>query len=143
METLPTAPHTVLLVDDSPAVREAMRWAFENAPDFSVIGEAGDAAEALEQTAMLHPDVVLLDIELPDLDGYAVSRALKAGSSAPIVVFLTVHSDLESQRRGKEAGGDGFAAKGAGWTALITQIRDAMKYPVEAPPSLYEQHKER
>src|ERR1051325_5354180 len=73
----------------SPAVREAMRWALENAPDFSVIGEADDAAEALEQTAMLHPDVVLLDIELPDLDGYAVSRALKAGSSAPIVVFLT------------------------------------------------------
>src|SRR5882672_9487669 len=91
MEILPTAPHTVLLVDDSPAVREAMRWALENAPDFAVVGEAGDAEEALECAAALHPEVVLLDIELPGEDGYAVSRALKAKSAAPIVVFLSVH----------------------------------------------------
>jgi CheY-like chemotaxis protein len=70
--------------------------------------------------------VVILDVELPTLDGYAVTRALKASAHPPVIVFLTVHSGLQSRRRAAEAGGDGFAEKGAGWPALIAELRRAL-----------------
>lgn len=125
MKSLP-APCRVLIVDDAPAVREALRWALEDASDFVVVGEAGDGIEALQRAAELTPDVVILDIELPRQDGYAVARALKARPDAPLVLFLTVHSDAQARQRSVEAGGDGFVEKGAGWTALITLIRHAL-----------------
>jgi DNA-binding NarL/FixJ family response regulator len=125
MKNLP-APCRVLIVDDAPAVREALRWALEAESDFVVVGEAGDGIEALQRAAELTPDVVILDIELPLQDGYAVSLALKARPDAPLVLFLTVHSDAEARQRSIEAGGDGFVEKGAGWPALITLIRHTL-----------------
>jgi DNA-binding NarL/FixJ family response regulator len=118
--------YRVLIVDDVPEVREALRWALENEADLVVVGEAGDGAEALDRAAALAPDVVILDIELPRLDGYAVTRALRAAASSPAIVFLSVHSDPLSRRRGFEAGGSGFAEKGAGWPVLIAEVRRAL-----------------
>jgi DNA-binding NarL/FixJ family response regulator len=123
MENLPAAAYTVLIVDDAPAVRQALRWALENERDMTVVGEAGEGQEALERAEALKPDVVILDIELPGLDGYAVTRALKARPDAPAVLYLTVHSDPASRERGRNAGGDGFVEKGSGWPELIAQIR--------------------
>lgn len=118
--------YRVLIVDDAPAVRESLRWAFDDTPDLIVVGEAGDGIEAIDRAYELEPDVVILDIELPRLDGYAVARWLKHSARPPVVVFLTIHSDSISRRRGAEAGGDGFAEKGIGWSALIGQIRQAL-----------------
>lgn len=127
-------PYKVLIVDDVSAVREALHWAFEDIADFVVVGEAGNGAEAIERTTALGPDVVILDIELPDLDGYAVARLLKALFAPPLVVFLSVHNDPVSRQRGLEAGGDGFVAKGAGWPVLIAQIRRLLAdYQVDQP----------
>jgi DNA-binding NarL/FixJ family response regulator len=123
--------YRVLIVDDVPEVREALRWALENEADLVVVGEAGDGVEALNHTAVLAPDVVILDIELPGLDGYAVTRALRAASHPPVIVFLSVHSDPSSRRRGIEAGGSGFAKKGAGWPALIAEVRRTL---ADRPP---------
>jgi DNA-binding NarL/FixJ family response regulator len=114
--------YRVLIVDDMPAVREALHYALEDERDLAVVGEAGDGVEAIQRAAELAPDVVILDIELPGLNGFAVTRALKAGAHPPVVVFLTVHSDLVSRQRGAEAGGDGFAEKAAGWPALIAEV---------------------
>ena len=125
MDSLPVACR-ILIVDDAPAVREALRWALEDAPDFQVIGEAANGAEATGRAVELQPDVVLLDIEMPGNDGYAVTRILKALPDPPLVVFLSVHSDAVSRRRGLEAGGDGFIEKGIGWPALLAQIRQAI-----------------
>lgn len=126
MESAP-APYRVLLVDDVPEVREALRWALENEQDLRVIGEAGTGVDALTCAVELAPDVVILDIELPGLDGYAVTRALKASAHPPIIVFLTVHSDLLSRGRAAAAGSDGFAEKSAGWPALIAEVRRALE----------------
>ena len=128
MENLPTATYTVLLVDDAPAVRQALRWALENEWDMQVVGEAGTGPEALERADALKPDVVILDIELPGLDGYAVARALKTRPSAPAVLYLTVHSDAASRQRGSDAGGDGFVEKGGGWPELIAQVRRVLAH---------------
>ena len=126
MESDP-APYRVLIVDDAPEVREALRWALEDEQDLMVVGEAGTGTDGLTCAVELAPDIVILDIELPTLDGYAVTRALKASAHPPIIVFLTVHSDLLSRRRAAEAGSDGFADKGAGWPALIAEVHRALK----------------
>ena len=108
-------------------MREALRWALENEPDLVVVGEAGTGADALTCVMSLTPDVVILDIELPALDGYAVTRVVKALAHPPIIVYLTVHSDPLSRRWAAEAGGDGFAEKEAGWPGLITEVRRTLR----------------
>lgn len=126
MENPPDTLHTVLLVDDSADVREALRWALEAALDLTVVGAVGTGEEAMEQAAALHPEVVILDIELPDHSGYEVCRSLKKTLPAPAVLFLTIHTDLEARRRSREAGSDGFVEKGAGWPLLLAQVRDLL-----------------
>jgi len=121
-----SSPCRILIVDDAPVVREALRWIIEDTPDLEMVGEAGEGNEALTRAARLMPDVVVLDIHLPGLDGYGVARALKSMPNPPIVVFLSVDSDVEAERRGVEAGGDAFAAKARGWEALLAQIRAAL-----------------
>lgn len=120
-------PHTILIVDDMPMVREALRWFLEDENDLTVIGEAGDGVEAVKQAVKLEPEVVILDVELPDMDGYAVARQLKGLSSPPVIIFLTVHSDERSRLQASAAGADGFAEKGQGWLTLINQIYGALQ----------------
>jgi DNA-binding NarL/FixJ family response regulator len=122
----PPARYRVLIVDDAPEVREALRYALEDEGDLVVVGGAGSGDEALDRVTTLAPDIVILDIELPGLDGYAVAHSLKASTHAPIVVFLTVHSDAASRRRAAEAGGDGFVDKAAGWSTLMAEVRRAL-----------------
>ncbi len=119
-------PYKVLIVDDIPVVREALRWLIEDEADLTVIGEAGDGLEAVRRVSELLPEVVILDVELPGLDGYAVARQLKALPNPPAIVFLTVHGDAPSRQRAFEAGGDSFAEKGRGWLTLIDQIHLAL-----------------
>jgi DNA-binding NarL/FixJ family response regulator len=115
----------ILIVDDAPVVREALRWVIEDTADLEMVGEAGEGKEALRRAARLRPDVVVLDIHLPGLDGYGVARALKSMPNPPVVIFLSVDNGAEARQRGVEAGGDAFAAKAQGWEALLTQIRAA------------------
>jgi len=121
-----SSPSRILVVDDASVVREALRWVIEDTPDLEIVGEAGEGREALARAARLMPDVVVLDIHLPGLDGYGVARALKSLPNPPVVVFLSVDNDREAQSRGIAAGGDAFAAKAQGWDALLKQIRAAL-----------------
>src|SRR5689334_20435213 len=121
------ARYKVLIVDDAPAVREARGWALLETNDLAVVGEAGNGADALTLAASLMPDVVIVDIEMPGIDGFAVARSLKRAKSAPVVVFLTVHDDADSRKRACEAGGDGFVEKGIGWPEFIAQVRRCLK----------------
>ena len=77
---------TVLIVDDHAAFRASAR-ALLQAEGFDVVGEAADGAAAVEAVAVLHPEIVLLDIQLPDLDGLAVAERLAAGQDAPAVLI--------------------------------------------------------
>jgi DNA-binding NarL/FixJ family response regulator len=107
-------------------VREALRWVIEDTPDMVVVGEAAEGLEAIVRTEILKPDVVVLDIHLPGLDGYRVAREIKSMPKPPGVVFLTVDTDLEAQRRGVEAGGDAFVLKAQGWDVLLAKIRSVI-----------------
>jgi DNA-binding NarL/FixJ family response regulator len=116
-------PYRVQLVDDAPAVREALRWALEDEPDLTIVGEAGDGAEALRRAADLRPDLVILDIALPDTDGYAVARALRAAPQPPRILFLSMHADDAARWCAALAGGGGFVEKGGAQPALLSELR--------------------
>jgi DNA-binding NarL/FixJ family response regulator len=121
-----SSPCRILVVDDAPVVREALRWVIDDTPDLEVVGEAGEGLEAIVRTATLEPDVVVLDVHLPGLDGYRVAREIKSMPKPPIIVFLTIDSDIEAERRGVEAGGDAFALKAQGWDVLLAKIRKVL-----------------
>jgi DNA-binding NarL/FixJ family response regulator len=95
--------HSVLIVDDHPSFRASARMLLE-AEGFTVVGEAEDGMSGLEAVAALHPDVVLLDVHLPDINGFDVAARLTANGASPAVV-LTSSRDVEDL--GSLAGRDG------------------------------------
>jgi CheY-like chemotaxis protein len=116
-------PHRILLVDDASSVRESLGWLLLDEPDMTVVGEAAGGAEAIRQARQFQPDLVILDIELPDLDGFYVTRELKALPQPPLVVLLSIHSDELSRERGLQAGCDAFVEKGLGWPGLLAALQ--------------------
>jgi DNA-binding NarL/FixJ family response regulator len=112
----------VLLVDDEAMVREGFRMILETEPDIRVAGEAADGREALRQTAELHPDVVLMDIRMPELDGLEATRRLVANGSARVLVLTTFDND-EYVYEALKSGASGFMLKSAPRDQLITAVR--------------------
>ena len=115
------APMRVLIVDDHPMVREGMRSMLEPA-GVQIAGEAGTGEDALRMAAALEPDVVLLDLELPDLDGLAVLRRLKAFERPIAVLVVTMHDDPALVRRAVEGGAAGYVLKGVGRGELLSAL---------------------
>ena len=103
-------PLTVLIVDDHADFRRAAR-ALLGAEGFSVLGEAADGASAIAETARLRPDVVLLDIHLPDIDGFAVAEDLARSPHAPMVVLVSSREPAAFGRRIARSSARGFIAK--------------------------------
>ena len=113
---------TVLIVDDHAGFRRAAR-ALLGAEGFEVVGEAGDAAEALRQVATLRPQLVLLDIQLPDIDGFALAERLHAAPDRPAVILVSSRDAGEYGGRVETAPSRGFIPKsrlsGAAIRALV------------------------
>jgi len=95
-------------------------------PGLAVVGDAANGSEALHQATNLDPDLVILDIELPDIDGFVVTRQLKALPRPPLVVLLSIHSDDLSRQRGAQAGCDAFVEKGLGWPGLLAVLQEVL-----------------
>jgi two-component system, NarL family, response regulator LiaR len=115
--------HDILIVDDSQAVRESLGWLLQDETGLQVVAEATCGAEAMQLAIKLNPDVVILDIELPDIDGFAVTQLLKALPHPPIVILLSIHADAISKKRGALAGCDMFLEKGMTWPRLLERIQ--------------------
>ena len=101
---------TVLIVDDHPSFRASARAILE-ADGFEVIGEAEDGATALEKVRELTPDVLLIDVQLPDMDGFAVSAKLQRNGSGPVVVVVSSRDAADYGTLVEECGARGFIAK--------------------------------
>ena len=115
--------HRILIVDDSQAVRESLGWLLRDEPGLTVAGDADNGLDAIRQAIKLNPDVVILDIELPDTNGFTVTRQLKALPNPPQVILLSIHNDALSKQRGVDAGCDAFVEKGLGWPGLLTILQ--------------------
>ena len=116
-------PVRLLLVDDDALVRAGLRAVLGSAPDLQVVGEAGDGIEAVDAVARHRPDVVLMDVRMPRMDGLAATAALTARPDAPRVVVLTTF-DLDEHVFGAlQAGASGFLLKDTPPRELVQAVR--------------------
>ena len=115
---------TVLLVDDQRLVRTGFRSILGSEPDIEVIGEAGDGVEALQLVREIKPDVVLMDIRMPHMDGLEATRIMLAESTSRVVILTTFDSD-DYVYEALRAGASGFLLKDAPADQLLTAIRCA------------------
>ncbi len=113
----------VLIVDDHPLMRDALAWTINEEADFQVIGEAADGQEALEKCLQLRPDLVMLDIYMPGMDGIEVIRQIRAAGLSPRLMILTSSTDREKIVSAIRMGTDGFMPKNAPRTQIIESIR--------------------
>ena len=112
----------LLLADDHRMVRQSMRRSMEDA-GFDVVGEAADGQEAVRLAGELRPDVVLMDVTMPVLDGVEATRQLRAGDARTQVVMLTMHADADVMRRARQAGAVGYLTK----DCTIDEVVDAVR----------------
>ena len=101
----------LLLVDDEPAFRLLIRMLLEDQPGYEVVGEAEDGLEAIDAAARLKPDLVLLDLRMPRMDGLAALPKIRAASPRSQVVVLSVAADQQPLHQAKMAGADAFIDK--------------------------------
>src|SRR5215470_14943770 len=114
---------TVLLVDDHTLIRDGLRRLLQDNADIQVVGEASDGHEALRLLRQLRPDVVVMDLSMPGLDGIeATKRALSEGVTTRILI-LTMHANEEYAVRVLQSGARGFIGKGAPSEDVVTAIR--------------------
>ncbi|MBG0738451.1 response regulator transcription factor [Paeniglutamicibacter antarcticus] len=117
------APVSVLLVDDQPLLRMGFRLILEGEPSISVVGEASDGAEAVAKVAALRPDVVLMDVRMPVLDGIEATRRIVAGGACTRVIILTTFDLDEYAFAGLRAGASAFLLKDVAPAELIRAIQ--------------------
>ena len=117
-------PIHCLIVDDHTLFRAGLRRLLEGEPDFCVVGEARDAAEALEKVKELHPDVVLMDIGMPGMSSFEAARRMAINRPETRVVFLTMYEDEEYLRQSLTVGASGYLLKDAPALNLISAVRD-------------------
>lgn len=115
----------VLLADDEAVVRRGLRARLQLEPDLQVVGEARTGAEALRLAQMLEPDVVLMDVQMPDMDGIAATAALRRAVPRCAVVILSIHDDARTRARAQAAGAVAFVVKRGTTDALMGAIRSA------------------
>ncbi len=116
-------PIRLLVADDHPIVRDGLVAVLGTQPDFVVVGEAGDGAEALRLARTLLPDVILLDLEMPQMDGAEVLRRLAAAGEQPRALVFTAFDTDERIVAAVQAGAQGYLLKGAPREELFNAIR--------------------
>src|SRR5262245_37517736 len=113
----------LLLVDDHALFREGLAGLFAYQDDFLVVGEASDAATAVRKTAEVHPDLVLMDIDMPGEDGIATTRRIKSEFPDVTVVMLTVHDATDKLLEAIKAGAQGYLVNNIRSAELLEQLR--------------------
>ena len=113
----------IAVADDHPVVRDGLIAMLETRPDFEIVGSAGSGTEALALVASRDPDVLLLDLAMPSLDGVGVLRQLRASSSRVRVIVFTVFDTDERIIAAVEAGAAGYLLKGAPRAELFSAVR--------------------
>jgi DNA-binding NarL/FixJ family response regulator len=113
----------ILIADDQALVRGAFRMMLESEPDMEVLGEAADGREAIEQTRLRRPDLVLMDVRMPGMDGIEATRQLMSDTSAPRVLMLSTFDLDEHVYDAMKAGASGFMLKNAPPEQLASAVR--------------------
>ena len=123
----------VLLVDDHVIVREGLRTLLSEEPGIEVVGEAGDGGESVRLAAVLHPDVILMDLVMPGMDGIQAMQDIRAVSPSSRVLVLTSFGDDRRVRDAIQAGAIGYLLK----DVLKTDLRQAIRAAAQGQPTLH------
>jgi two-component system, NarL family, response regulator LiaR len=123
----------VLLVDDHVIVREGLRTLLSEEPGIEVVGEAGDGSESVRLAAALHPDVILMDLVMPGMDGIQAMQDIRAVSPSSRVLVLTSFGDDQRVRDAIQAGAIGYLLK----DVLKTDLRQAIRAAAQGQPTLH------
>ncbi len=126
----------VFIADDHAVLRAGLKMLIDAQPDMQVVGEAEDGEEAIERVVSLKPDIALLDINMPKLDGLEALRRLKAASSQSRVLMLSMYDDEGYLRRALETGAAGYILKKAADSELMSALRAVARGEVYIYPSL-------
>jgi NarL family two-component system response regulator LiaR len=126
----------VLLAEDHAVVREGTRQILEQAPDLTVVGEAADGAEVVSLAARLRPDVVLLDLSLPVLNGVEATRRIRALDAPPFVLILSAYDDEDYVVAAIDAGASGYLLKTAHAADVVAAIRSVARGEVVLHPAV-------
>ena len=129
---------TVVVVDDQAVIRTGLRTMLEHEPDLTIVGEAGNGAEAVDVVADARPDVVLMDVRMPEVDGIEATRRILASGrpSPPAVLVLTTFDDDEYVFGAFRVGAAGFLLKDAGPDTLVGAIRTVAAGDALVDPSV-------
>jgi len=117
----------ILIADDYPAIRKSVRYTLEEYPRFEVCGEAEDGAEAIEKAHRLKPDVVILNVSMPVLNGFEAAREIKASLPETAIVILSSHADQRFIEEAKKIGVRAYVAKTEAGKTLVKAIEAALK----------------
>lgn len=131
-----TPPARILLADDHTLFREALAGILTNQPDMEVVGEARDGLEAVVKAQALRPDLVLMDVQMPGLDGIEATRQIRLTLPETIVVMLTVRDDEEKLLRALKAGAQGYLLKDIRAHEMLAMVRGALRGEAALSPRL-------
>ena len=115
----------LVVVDDQATVRQGLKMRLLLEPDISVVGEASSGQDALTLVQQICPDVVLMDVEMPDMDGIAATTALQSIVPHSATVMLSIHSDIITRALAQSAGARAFVEKLGSTEELLSAIREA------------------
>jgi DNA-binding NarL/FixJ family response regulator len=113
----------LLLVDDQPSVRQGLRMRLSVEPDITVVGEASNGREAMALVQQLAPDIVLMDVEMPEMDGIEAAAVMCASTPQSAIVMLSIHDDVSTRARAHAAGAAAFVTKSGAIEVLLATIR--------------------
>ena len=112
----------ILVADDQPDVRSALKMLLERHSGWTVCGEATDGTQAVKRTVELKPDIVLLDISMPKLNGLMAARLIREKAPDSKIIFLTLHDTIAMARIASEAGAASYVTKSLATTNLVPEI---------------------
>jgi len=126
----------VLIADDHPIVRQGLRQVIEADPQLKVVAEAGDGQTALERIQTLQPEIAVLDIDMPEMDGFAIARALREQELNTAVIFLTIHREEDFFNEALDVGAKGYVLKDSATTDIVAAIRAVARGEHYTSPAL-------
>jgi DNA-binding NarL/FixJ family response regulator len=114
--------YRILVVDDHPSFRHALRTYLEHNPNWEVCGEATDGREAVKQSTELHPDIILMDLEMPMLNGLEATRQIHEDCPSVRILILTLHENSTLPQIAQDSGAQGFVLKSELFDVLTPAI---------------------